>query len=647
MKKFSIIFIVFWAMALAPSCSDFMDFDPPGEFTAAAVWADGALVEAYLMNTYQRTFWQGAFCEESMASASDEALFTHGREFRQTNEGSVTDGTAGYIGKGNANTNNDFRNWSGHRYQNLYTMARACNDILENIDKTEFTANIGVNKSHIKGETYFIRAWIYFCLTRAYGSVPVITQVTKLSDDFESFQVPRNTYTSCIDQVLSDLDQAATLLTGRTFANTPKGRATLAAVKALRVRVLTDAASDLRDQATATAKVSIYSSYADKDLIFYSKGTRTDRWNAVRTAAKDLMNDPMGHAVPTYGGNGLTVEAKAEQIFNYFLKDGSDHIFSRYLLFAKGEPGHSGTSFPIFNGPNGYRAWSGNTPTQDLVDAYQMADGTKFDWTNPAHKAAPYKDREPRFYATILHDGAKWLPRPNDFVGVDPVGIIQCGYYQLDPTAKDDKGEPILWAGLDTRENVSPGAESWNGSYTGYTFKKFMNIRNSDMRNSTDLVFPFLRLTEVYMKYIEASIELGDLGEAKIYLDQIRNNVGLPPVSATATQDELRKIYQNESRLEFVFEMQRFWDTRRWLIAESAHGLTSSAGLGINIIGMLKPGVAKQDRYAPDDTKWTLTYELRDLSSTERRSFPPKMYFMPIHQDEMQRNLQLKQNPGY
>ena len=139
---------------------------------------------------------------------------------------------------------------------------------------------------------------------------------------------------------------------------------------------------------------------------------------------------------------------------------------------------------------------------------------------------------------------------------------------------------------------------------------------------------------------------MGELDEAKTYLNQIRHNVGLPPATTT-DQAELRKIYQNDSRLEFVYEMQRFWDVRRWMIAEDAPGLTSSAGLGINITGMLKPGVPTQSRYEPDETKWTLTYELRDLSSTERRSFPPKMYFMPIHQDEMQRNTALKQNPGY
>ena len=173
-----------------------------------------------------------------------------------------------------------------------------------------------------------------------------------------------------------------------------------------------------------------------------------------------------------------------------------------------------------------------------------------------------------------------------------------------------------------------------------------MNIRANDHRNNNTTYFPFIRLTEIYLKYIEACIELGELAEAKTYLNQIRNNVGLPPVT-TDDQAELRKIYQNESRLEFVFESHRFWDVRRWMIAEDLPGLTSSKGLGINITGLLKPGISKQDRYTPDETKWTLTYELRDLSTQESRSFPQKMYFMPYDEEEVRRNPQIKQNPGY
>ncbi len=58
-----------------------------------------------------------------------------------------------------------------------------------------------------------------------------------------------------------------------------------------------------------------------------------------------------------------------------------------------------GINFGINNGPNGYHNWAGNTPIQQLVDDYEMMDGSTFDWNNPAHAGAPYTDRDPRFYA--------------------------------------------------------------------------------------------------------------------------------------------------------------------------------------------------------------------------------------------------------
>jgi len=62
---------------------------------------------------------------------------------------------------------------------------------------------------------------------------------------------------------------------------------------------------------------------------------------------------------------------------------------------------------------------------------------------------------------------------------------------------------------------------------------------------------------------------------------------------------------------------------------------------------MLKPGVPKQPRYEPDETRWTLTYKVNDLSGEESRNFPEKLYFLPFHRDEMNRNQALIQNPGY
>lgn len=617
MKKSIIILFSIFLIATVACDHDFMDTKPLTEITADDIWKEASLAEAYMYDIYF-TFQDAGFTEELQASACDESLFTHGREFRETNAGAVTDVNLGWFGK----------TQSGHQWARLYRNIRSCNDFIENIDKAEFDE---AKKDQLKGEAYFLRAYFFHRLTRAFGGIPLALSVTQLTDDPESFLIPRSSYTDCIDQILSDIDNAAVFLAERTFANTQKGRATLAAVKALKVRVLTDAASDLHDQATASVKAPIFASYSNPELLFYSKGTRIERWNAVKTAAKDLMENPLGHSIPDYGGTAMTVEEKADAIWSFFTKESPDHIFSRYFIDTKDE---SGTKMPLFNGPSGYHAWGGNTPVQDFVDAYAMEDGSKFDWSNPSHKAAPYKNREARFYATIIHDGMKWIQRPSDYAVTDPTGTIQTGYYQLDPSSED------LWAGMDTR---SGGGENWNATYTGYYVKKFINPAQGDHRNKINCLFPFIRLSEVYMDYIEACIELNELVEAKLYLNQIRANVLLPAVT-TDDQAELRAIYQNERRLDFYFEEHRYWDVRRWMIAPSSPGLNSLNG--IRVTAHLKEGVPKQDRYEYDETRWDYLYEVIPVTQ-EGRQWIDKCYYLPIHRDEINRNSNLIQNPGY
>ncbi|WP_080903016.1 RagB/SusD family nutrient uptake outer membrane protein [Parabacteroides sp. Marseille-P3160] len=620
MKQLNIIYILLASLLISSCSDDFLNIKPQKEITADDLWKESSLAEAYMYDIYF-TFQDAGFTEELQASACDESLFTHGREFRETNSGAVTDVNLGWFGK----------TQSGHQWERLYKNIRSCNDFIENIDDATFDEKY---KIQLKGEAYFLRAYFYHRLTRAFGGIPMVLKLTQLGED--DYTIARSSYTDCIDQILSDIDNAAEYLKDRTFSNTQKGRATLAAVLALKARVLTDAASDLHDEATATSKSSLLSSYGNKELLFYTKGTRQDRWNAAKNAAKALMDNPMGHALSTYGGDGLSVEEKAEAIWKFFLSDNEESIFSRYFIDTKDE---SGTKMPVFNGPSGYHAWGGNTPIQEFVDDYLIADGSKFDWNNPEHKAHPYKNREPRFYANIMYDGMQWIQRPSDYAVTDPYGMIQTGYYQTDPAqTKRDQYFP----GMDTRTG---GGENWNATYTGYYLKKYINPADGDHRNKINAVFPFIRFTEVVMNYVEACIELNELAEAKKYLNILRNRVGLPSVDQVNDQSELRRIYQRERRVELCYEEQRYWDIRRWMIAPQQAGITGVHG--IDVVATLKPGVGKQERYVYDESKWDYTYTVISLSGQEARTWLDKNYFLPIHRDEMNRNDKLIQNPGY
>jgi hypothetical protein len=274
------------------------------------------------------------------------------------------------------------------------------------------------------------------------------------------------------------------------------------------------------------------------------------------------------------------------------------------------------------------------------VDDYETLDGTgkasKFDWTNPAEAAAPYKNRDPRFYASILYDGAPWKPRTTDGAGIDPYGEIQFGTYQI-----GSAGSPTPYFGLDTRNGPM---ENWNGTRTGYAIRKFMDPNPAIVDNNmpSQVPAPLLRYTEVVFNYVETCLALGQEGEVKTWLNKIRFRSGMPAI--TDAGDALVQRYRNERNLELLFEEQRFYDTRRWMIAPQTLGNKVRI---MKITGTLKAGkTVNTYRYNTDN--YNYTYIVQELDpGVENRSWNDKVYFPPIARDEMNKNSKLIQNPGY
>jgi hypothetical protein len=252
------------------------------------------------------------------------------------------------------------------------------------------------------------------------------------------------------------------------------------------------------------------------------------------------------------------------------------------------------------------------------------------------HAAAPYENRDARFYASILYDGAQWKPRSSANQPRDPLGQIQSGTYEVSTA-----GGKETHFGLDTRN--SP-IEDWNGSYTGYYTRKFVDPDPAVVDQNTwqEVPWPVLRYTEAVLNYVEASIELGQEDIARAWLNQIRFRVGQPAI--TATGDALKDAYRNERRIEMVYEEQRYHDVRRWMIAEETLGRKANI---INIVGTLKPG-ANVPVYRYDPSVYNYDYEVQLIDpGKENRTWLDKIYFTPILRDELNRNTLLVQNPGY
>jgi hypothetical protein len=595
MKNIQKILFIVMVSVLINSCSqDFLNLSPQDRITESAVWSDPNLVELFVNEMY-RGLGHGHH-EAEVGSMVDESHFIHNYGTNQVVASLITPSDIGQWNAGNQNA---------YRWSQVYGYIRNAVMFQENIDNVPFEDEAW--RERLKGEVHFLIAYYYHNLVRLHGGVPIITRTFALEDEFE---VPRNTLKECIDHIVQNADAAAAILPVKwDYGNADLGRANKAGALALKSRILLWAASDLVHE-------NWYGSYEQPDLVTLG-GDRTAAWTAAKNAAWEVMQlsefaleDGTGDPFQDY--TNLFVEKRSDE-----------HIFSRYFIKSNGwDSEDSNTHSPLFNGPNGYSAWAGNTHIQALVDDYEMADGTSFDWDNPAHAAAPYENRDPRFYASILYDGAPWRQRPSSTAAYDPENKISIRTVYSGMTANPDQ---VVKYGIDTRQGPQ---QTWNGTYTGYYLRKAIDISVDPefvySGENQEVPWHFFRLGEVYLNYAEACIELGEEDEAKTYLNMLRARAGMPDI--TDTGDALMERYRNERRVEMAFEQARYFDVRRWLIGSEVYNNTK----GIVI-----------DEFGDGSVK----YYTREVG--QPRGWNDRTNLLPILQDEMNRNSLLIQNPLY
>ena len=509
-----------------------------------------------------------------MASATDEAEFTSETNSIQSfNSGSW-----------NAINNPDLV-WG-----NYYRGIRKVNQFLVSTGKINLDpwkldpspsaqAVYNTNLASIRRWTYearFLRAYFYFELVKRYGGVPIINNALSVEDDFSSIQ--RSSLNECLQFITAECDSAAAKLplnasTAPYVVANDLGRVTRLTALALKSRVLLYAASDLFNNPTWAG------GYANPALISLPAGDRTARWKAASDAAKAVID---AGVLPTLGAY--------KSLFNTF--NNAEIIFTRSNAASN--------QFERNNSPIGFNlGQSGNTPSQDLVDAYEVrvsaTSAVKFNWNDPTMAANPYANRDPRLGLTIAVN--------NSSFGT-PARNLQ-----------------IFTGGLDAKPII-------NATKTGYYLRKYqiesLNLLNNNTGVHSWIIF---RYPEIYLNYAEALNEWSP-GNADIkkYVDIVRTRTGItmPPMPTGLSQAETRERIRNEKRIEFAFEDHRFWDVRRWMQGSEFFG---------------KPLTGVEITRNSDNTfKYKPT-------KVEDRTFSPKMYLYPIPQSELNIAKGLVQNP--
>ena len=177
------------------------------------------------------------------------------------------------------------------------------------------------------------------------------------------------------------------------------------------------------------------------------------------------------------------------------------------------------------------------------------------------------------------------------------------------------------------------GRDNWNHSKTHYTIRKFMD--ESLLRSWSDKgkqPWIYCRLAEIYLNYAEAMFWDGKEDIARTYVNYVRERArgGNPDIVPDVTEsgDALWKRIQNERKIELAFEEHRFFDVRRWKIAEDTQ---VGQFHGVRITKMA------------DGSK---KYEVVNVGN-KRNFVAPNHYLLPIPNYERRKNTAIEQNPGY
>ncbi|WP_432711793.1 RagB/SusD family nutrient uptake outer membrane protein [Pedobacter sp.] len=552
--------VVLTAMGLLFSCKSDLETEPIELQTLDQVFdrADSAGVnsERFLTDIYTRLpRTLNRVGDDYLDAATDDAMSSN-----TTNTSVMKLAMGTYTSDG----------YPDNQWTNCYSGIRQCNIFVNNIDHVPLKGKLANGTSFNavwKSEARFLRALFYFELIKRYGGVPLLgDRVYQLGDDVE---LPRNSFEESVNYIVNECDSIKDKLRTNPFDLNFIERPTKGAVLALKSRVLLYAASPLYNG---------FNIEPQNPLTGYTNFS-AERWQKAEQAALDLIDL-----------NQFDLLTDFKSIF--ITQPNKERIFSKQ--------GGNNSTVESNNGPVGYSVSTNNgrtSPTQELVNAFGMANGLSITAPGSGYQQNnPYANRDPRFYATIFHNGSQWLGRQ--------VQTFEGGSDKPGGTKQQTK--------------------------TGYYARKFLgNFENSLKYDNINHDYILFRYAEVLLNFAEARNEILSAPDVQVYenVENIRRRAGLNPYQLPSglSKIQMREVIQNERRKELAFEEHRFYDVRRWKLAETLfnqqlHGMVIyQTGTG------------------------TLYQEVPAL----QMHFENKMYLAPIPYNEVAKNRKMVQNPGW
>ncbi len=575
--------IIIATMALAAltgvtSCGDFLDKEPSNELTKEKTFSGWKTAQQFHWDTYNFLLHGALRVNNSWLDAATDLA-----ECAIPTGGTRTSFNIGnYYGGGGAA---EFTSVWESRYRGI----RKCNMTLEMVDSVpkpvdETEELYQSERAQLISEARFFRAYFYWELFLRYGPVPIVKEVLDPNGDLLSAYTTRPSVREYVSFILTELNECGEgMLSYEESTDASRaGRLNPAVPAALKSRILLYLASPRYASETGVT------------------------WQQAAEAAREFIE--------TYGGNyGLYTKGDTNEQNYYYATVRTPYTGeNNEIIFYRNDPtigwGGIQNDTPIGEGGNG-----GNCPSQNLIDMYDMADGsspfTNYDVTgapvyngvNPTvNEASGYTDasmwynRDPRLAATVLYHGSLWNNRTIDVVA---------GH----------------------ADNMTGNA---NATPTGYYMRKYIpeTILASNHGGTAYRLWTIIRYAEILLNYAEALNEVeGPTQQVCDLLDQVRHRAGITgnvaDRSDLKTKEAMRNFIHKERTVEFAFEEHRPWDVRRWNCAKEA---LSRPIYGINVAA-----------------NGTITRKV-----AQQRVFEDRMYLYPIPEAEVWK-ANIENNPGW
>lgn len=567
------------------SCSDVMDVTPDGRLSLEEVFANPDYTAAYfsqafdnlphkMMNYYWFDNLPSALSDESWSCDDVEGV------------GAIN----AYKGQGSARENlfetcyNE--NFECQYWERYWKSIRTINVFLQNIPTA--AVNSEIDRSRMTAEAHVLRAYYYLQLIKWYGALPIIK--VPFPDDVDYSTVKKSSAVDCLKFVVEDCETAMLC-------------------EDLPWRIVNDREFRRLTRAMAAAIRSQAALYAASPL--YNTGGE-NLWDYAYEKNKDSYQKLKANGYELY-----TQQHHPEEYLNaygeYFAQNatGGANPIDRETIWLDIKDNWG--MWWVWGLPIQSNYRTGCVPSQELVDAYDMLETGKpvLDLKQPYldethlqpnytegsgyNPARPYEGRDPRFYATIIYNGA------SIYVG-NTKSVVQT-YNGGNSELRDN----------DRRY-----------TRTGYYLNKYRNWQAYSGLSGQDGKWKHYRMGEVYLNLAEAAIEAGHIDEGLALINDIRHRAGFDPsVDVTATtQEEARLLLRHERQVEFAFEEHRFFDTRRWTRnEEDLENEKFCTGMRAKRSGL------------------KLTYERfivgSDGSSPSKLSYKAKWHFLPIPIDDV------------